>query len=307
MLRRIQNITICILVCVLITACRKDDTNSISMTYVTSPLNVPSIIEKENGLLSEITGCNINYVNLTSGPDQTQALASGDVHILNAVGISSVISAASNGADIKIISAYGRSPRAFKLFSGRNKIETAKDLEGKKIAGPKGSTLYELLLRYFERENISIEAVEFVALEIPEARAALESGAVDAALLAGPNAYQVEKEGYSVITTGEGLVDGLVVTATTEEFAEKYPCVIDHFRQMQTEVLEYVDENYDQTVRVVSRATDLSEEAVEEMMPLYDFSPGMTNHDKESVEKTYQFMKENNLINRELDIERLFL
>ncbi|MBQ1493176.1 MAG: ABC transporter substrate-binding protein, partial [Blautia sp.] len=56
--------------------------DSLTVTYVTSPLNVPSIVEKEKGIFSEKLGVPVEYAEITSGADQTQALASGDVQVL---------------------------------------------------------------------------------------------------------------------------------------------------------------------------------------------------------------------------------
>ena len=101
--------------------------DAVQATYVESPLNVPSIVEKEKGLLAESfaeEGIEFGYSNLTTGPEQTQALASGDIQFLNAVGATSVILSASNGADIKIMSMYSRSPEAFMLFTNLEGIES---------------------------------------------------------------------------------------------------------------------------------------------------------------------------------------
>ena len=51
-------------------------TDSLTATYVTSPLNIPSIIEKENGIFAKTLGIPVEYAEITSGADQTQALAS---------------------------------------------------------------------------------------------------------------------------------------------------------------------------------------------------------------------------------------
>ena len=87
---------------------------TIMVTYVKSPLNVPSIVEKDQKIFAnafEKLGYEVGYSDLTTGPEQTQALASGDIQFLYAVGATSVILAASNGLDIKIISTYSRSPK----------------------------------------------------------------------------------------------------------------------------------------------------------------------------------------------------
>ena len=115
---------------------------TLSVTYVKSPLNVPSIVEQDQEIFASVfgpMGYDVQYSDLTTGPEQTQALASGDIQFLNAVGATSVILSASNDADIKIMSIYSRSPKAFKLFAKDDSIKTAKDLKGKKVAGPKGN------------------------------------------------------------------------------------------------------------------------------------------------------------------------
>ena len=84
---------------------KEAELTDLTITHVTSPLNVPSIIQKTNNVFADEFKANgkdvtINYAEITSGADQTQALASGDVDVLYAVGGPSVISAAANGADI---------------------------------------------------------------------------------------------------------------------------------------------------------------------------------------------------------------
>ena len=125
-----------ILICSLaLTGCGKqNDLTGITVTYVTSPLNVPSIVEKNHGIFAEnmkkLGIETVQYSELTSGADQTQALASGDIQFLYCVGATSVILSAANGADIRIISMYSRSPEAFCLFSNDSSIDTPAALRG---------------------------------------------------------------------------------------------------------------------------------------------------------------------------------
>ena len=80
--------------------------DSLTFTYVTSPLNLPSIVEKEKGIFTKAfadDGIEVKYAEITSGADQTQALAAGDVQVLYAVGATSVILSAANDADIKVL------------------------------------------------------------------------------------------------------------------------------------------------------------------------------------------------------------
>lgn len=281
----------------------------VAVTYVKSPLNVPSIVEKEKGMLAEAYGSEVAvvYSDLTTGPEQTQALASGDIQFLNAVGATSVILSASNGADIKIISMYSRSPEAFKLFTNDSQITTAADLAGKKIAGPKGTILHELLIAYLGTAGLTQDDVEFLDMTIPNSQAALESGDVDCALLAGPAAYNQEKGGKMVLTTGQGLVDATICVATSQKFASEQPQAVATFLQTQQAVLEYMAANEEEVMEITAQEVELTTDAVREMYGQYDFDPTIKESDIQSMQQTEQFLYDNQMIENRVDIESLIL
>ncbi len=285
--------------------------NKIGVTYVKSPLNVPSIVEKEKGIFTkafEEYNLTVEYSNLTTGPEQTQALASGDIQFLYAVGATSVILSASNGADIKILNTYSRSPEAFRMFAGKDsKIESAADLKGKKIAGPKGTILHELMVAYLATAGLTEKDVEFVSMGIPDAQAALAGGTVDCALLAGPTAYNVAKDGFKIVTTGKGLVDATIVVATSQSFYDKNPLLVKRFLQAEEQIQSYMKENMEDVLKITAKETELSMDAVKEMYPMYDFKTEITDADIASMKKTEKFMKDNKMIENDVDIDQLIL
>lgn len=283
---------------------------TIMVTYVKSPLNVPSIVEKDQeifGSAFEKLGYEVGYSDLTTGPEQTQALASGDIQFLYAVGATSVILAASNGLDIKIISTYSRSPKAFKLFAGDESIKSPEDLRGKKVAGPKGTILHELLTAYLASAGMTENDIEFLSMGIPDSQAALLGGSVDAALLAGPVAYNMEKDGYPIVTDGEGLTEATIVVAVGGQYAKEHPEEVKTFLAAQKEVLDFIDAEEDAAMEAAAKETELTVEAVKEMYPMYDFDMTIKDSDIEAMKKTERFMKENQMIEQDVDIEELIL
>lgn len=282
----------------------------VTLTYVKAPLNVPSIVEKQQGLLAKAYkkyGVSVEYSNLTTGPEQTQALASGDVQFLYAVGVTSVVTAAASGADVKIISMYSRSPKAFEIFTKNKNIQSAADLKGKKIAGPKGTILHELLVAYLKTAGLTQSDVSFVSMDIPSSQAALESGSVDAALLAGANAYNEQKAGARVLATGQGLVDGTIAVATSQKFYHANKPLVDVFLKTQKETLEYIQNHHADAMDMTAQETGLSVDAVESVYPLYDFSPTIRDSDITSMKHTEAFLKSNEMIPKDVDIDSLIL
>lgn len=281
---------------------------TIAVTYVKSPLNVPSIVEKDRHIFAEEfgkLGYGVAYSDLTTGPEQTQALASGDIQFLYAVGATSVILAASNDADIKIISTYSRSPEAFKLFGKDDSIKSPEDLKGKKVAGPKGTILHELLVAYLAGAGMTEEDIEFMSMGIPDAQAALAGGSVDAALLAGPVAYNMEKDGFPVITNGTGLTEATIVVAASGDYIDSHPEEVKTFLEAQKRVLDVIEADTKAAMEATAKETELTIDAVNEMYPMYDFDMTIRDSDIEAMKKTVVFMKENGMIENDVDIEAL--
>lgn len=289
------------------TADAETSIDKLTVTYVTSPLNVPTIIEKDQGIFAKELGVPVEYAELTSGADQTQALASGDVQVLYAVGATSVILSAANGADIKVLNMYSRSPKAFCMYSKDESLTTPESLKGKTIAGPTGTNLHELLVSYLAQADMTLDDVNYVNMSIPDAKAGLDGGSVDVALLAGATAYNAEQQGYHLVADGEGLISALIAVATTQKFYDEHPDVIKKLNAAQEEIASYMADNQDAAMETVAAALDLDVDAVKEMYGFYDFSTEITDADKEGFQKTADFMYESGMIENELDVNTLFI
>ena len=287
----------------------EESLDKLTFTYVTSPLNVPSIIEKEKGIFAKTfadMGIEVDYAELTSGADQTQALASGDVQVLYAVGATSVILSAANDADIKVLNMYSRSPKAFCMYAQDESLTTPEALRGKTIAGPVGTNLHELLVSYLATADMTLEDVNYVNMSIPEAKAALDGGSIDVALVAGATAYTAKQQGYHLVADGEGLIDAIIAVAVTDEFYNAHPEIIEKLDEAQDEIADFMEENEEEALQIVADTLELDVAAVEEMVEFYDFSTELTDADKAGFQRTADFMFENGMIENKLDVNTLF-
>lgn len=290
---------------------KKETLEEVNVTYVTSPLNVPSIVEKNHQFFAEnmkSLGINtVNYSEITSGADQTQALASGAIQFLYAVGATSVILSAANGADIKIVSMYSRSPEAFCLFSNDEAINSPQDLKGKTIAGPQGTILHELLCAYLATADMTLADVNFVNTTIPDAMSALAGGSADCALLAGAAAYNTTKNGAHLVTNGKGLVEATICCAVTNKFYNEHKDVVDKLLEAQKQAVDFIKANQQTAFEEASKELDLDVKAVEEMFKFYDFDMTIRDSDIEAMKATMQFMLDSNMIENEVNIEDLII
>ena len=62
---------------------------------------------------------------------------------------------------------------------------------------------------------MTIDDVNYVNMSIPDAKAGLDGGSVDVALVAGATAYNAGKQGYHLVADGEGLIKAIIAVAVT--------------------------------------------------------------------------------------------
>lgn len=270
-----------------------ENPKTVRVTYVTAPFNVPSIVAREKGFIDEAFsphGIKVEYAEITSGAQQTQAIAAGEIDIASVLGGTSAILAKANGVDLKIVAAYARSPKAYYLMTRADGPKALEDLKGKKIAGPKGTVLNQLLVAALASQKLTLKDVEYINMDLPAARAALLSGQVDVATLAGANAVAVEKAGGKVLTSGEGYINPTTVIGVRTAFLDQYPHLVSAYLDAQKKALEFMAQNPEEALAIAAKDQKLSIEDARAQLPLYDFTPAMTEKDIANLTEDQAFM-----------------
>ncbi len=282
----------------------------LNVTYVKAPLNIPSIVDKANGTTVkafEKDGIAVKFADITSGAKQTEALASGSLDIASVLGGTSAILAASNGADIKIVGMYSRAPKAFNIMVKDDSIKTVADLKGKKVAGPKGTILHQILVAALAKENLKADAVEFVSLGIPAGVNALMKGEVDAALVAGPAVLKAQEAGARVLVNGDGLVNASIVMGVSGKILKEHPEVVKKYIDLQKENLAFMQKEQDKAFEMTAKETGLTPEQVKTMAPWYDFSVEVKPSDIKDLEETQEFLLAQGMQTKKIDIKSLLV
>jgi len=76
-----------------------------------------------------------------------------------------------------------------------------------------------------------------------------------------------------VVTTGEDLVSGLTLTATSQKLYKEHKDVIDTFLPSTKRNLEIFSFNTAEAIDITAKETGLTKDAVEGMYKLYNFEP----------------------------------
>ena len=238
----------------------------LAVTFVKAPLIVPSIVAKYNKTFeAAYPGVALTFPELTEGPKQTAALAAGEIGIASCLGSTSALLAASEGLDIRIVGVYSRAPKAFMIVVKDPAIKSVRDLKGKKVAGPKGTILHQLLAAALEKDGMSVKDVQFVQMDLPS----------------GANAT--------------------IVIATTEKFMKQYPKAVETFMAAHKKSIEWMKKNPQAAKEMTQKETGLPMAGVEAMYPWYDFDPRIRKADIEELVRTQQFMLDNGLQRKKID------
>ncbi|AWB35019.1 ABC transporter substrate-binding protein [Orrella marina] len=283
---------------------------TLDISYVRSPFNLQMIVMKEHGLLeSEMAKQNVDvkWHEITSGSQQAQALASGDLDIAGVMNTASVLMANAAGNPVQILAGVSRPTDTFAIVGAKGGPSTVAELKGKKVAGPKGTVLHQTLVAALVKEGMTINDVEFIQMGIPQAFAALQSGQIDAALLAAGAIMNAQREGAQTITTATGLTVPTLVMATSEGVAHKHPEWIDAVIRAHDMAARWISENKEQAIELGARQQGVS---LADANTLYDwahFTQRLDQSDIPNLQAEMSFMLDNDLMRKPVNIEAIIL
>jgi len=175
------------------------------------------VILKERGALDKrlkSQGYNVTWTEFPGGPQLLEALNVGAIDF-GSTGEAPPIFAQAAGAPLLYVGHEPPAPNGEALIVPKDsKITTVADLKGKRVALNKGSNVHYLLVRALEANGLSLSDIESVFLPPADARAAFESGKVDAWVIWDPflAAAQVAT-GARTLTDGIGA-DGIGADGT---------------------------------------------------------------------------------------------
>lgn len=283
---------------------------TISITYVKAPFNLQNIVMKERGMLEDAfkaDGVKINWRVINSGAVQGQAMASGDLDFSAVMNTASVLMAAGAGNPIGIATGVGHPEKVFAIIGKPGTNYSIRDLKGRKVVGPKGTVLHQLLVAALVKEGMSISDVDFVSMDPAKAMTAVVSGSADAGLVAAGLIIKANEAGAKTITTCEGLVTPNLVMAVRRAFAEQYPEAYEEVVATNRAALAWIREHKDEALAMGAKEQGIS---VENAAKLYDWSgfyDTLGESDVKGLEADQKFLVENGMMEKTVDVRSLLM
>lgn len=204
---------------------------SVSMGFIPVMNFAPVFVAYELGYFAE-RGLDVDLRQFAGGSEMIAQLATNELNTGIGGAGPGLFNGVNSGLPVKII-APGHSegnPVATPLVVAKAKCESGEitsvaDLKGKKVSiNAPGATEY-WLSQALAQGGLTIDDIELQTLAFPDAVVALESGAIDAAILGEPTATLAEQQGVGVRLTSDFDVQGITPTVVygNQDFLSENP------------------------------------------------------------------------------------
>lgn len=244
------------------------------------------IIGKQLGWFEKEMGVKINWKQFDSGRDVNTAIAAGSVD-MGLVGTSPAAAGISQGVPYEVIWIHDLEGENESLVVKKGRgIKTVKDLAGKKVAAPFGSTTHYSLLGAFKVFGVEPGKAKILDMQPPDMLAAWQRGDIDAGYVWEPTLKKMVDAGGEIILTSrtmarKGYLTG-DVAVVRKAFAEKYPALVVKYLRVQAKGVELWNKNPKESAAAVGKAFNIPADEAEREMKTLVWVPG-----KEQLTATY--------------------
>lgn len=188
-----------------------------------------SVVKAQGALETRLKplGYSVQWFEFPAGPQLLEALNANSIDF-GYTGAPPPVFAQAAGVRFVYVGAEPPSPHNEALFvKPDSPIRSVADLRGKKVALQKGSSANYLLLKALQKAGVRYDEIRPVYLPPADARAAFESGNVDAWAVWDPY-YASAQEALKVRTLSDytGLTAANNFYEATRDFAQRHPAIV---------------------------------------------------------------------------------
>ena len=245
-----------------------DSAGAVRIGYV--DLVNSQVITRTMGLHAKAMGMPVKYIKFESGGDLNRAIAADQIDF-GAVGNPPAALGITRGLGYKGIVSLDYLGGVEALVVRKDKgLDSLKDLVGKTVAVPFGSTSHYSLIAALNGAGVAPSSVKLLDMAPSDAMAAWTRGDIDAAYIWEPIlGHMVESGGKTLIDSGEMAKKGYPtwdVAVVTTAFAQKHPAAVTKFVQAECEGIAYWQSKPDDAAKMISKALSQPEAEVKRMM-----------------------------------------
>lgn len=246
----------------------EDKPASITIGYLN--LVNAQLISKHMGWHEKELGVPIKWVKFDSGGAVNTAIAGGSIDF-GGVGNPPAAVGVSKGLPYEGIFVLNMLGAVESLVARTDKnIKTVKDLVGKKVAVPFGSTTHYLLMAQLKREGVDPRKMAIIDMGPSDALAAWLRKDIDAAYVWEPTLGKIVKSGGTIILTSAQMAKAGYPTwdiaVVRKDFAKKYPELVSKFVKTEAKSVGFWNKDPKKSAEIIADELALPKDDVTRMM-----------------------------------------
>ena len=252
-------------------------------------------------------GVKVKYSLFLAGPPMIEALAGGRLDLVH-TGDMPPISGRAAGIDLKVVANAGLDPaHNAVLVAPDSAIKTPKDLKGKKIALPVGSSAHHFLYLLLAKNGLKPGDVHLVNLPGPDLVNALENKNVDAVAVWEPFTANIEFSGKGkVLADSTNVKRAVNVYLARNEFGKENPQLVERFLKATKRAIDFIKKNPKEAQQAIAAENKFPLPVVAKITKRYNWSLAITDKDVKALEQVKDFLRESKVLKKEFEITELF-
>lgn len=248
----------------------------------------------------------IKHIEFNDRATISQAFTSGDLQFLMSADIPAIMCRA-QGNDVRVVTVAGVVTFHW-LVPSNSPAKSIADLIGKKVAFLPGTSSHYGFLTVLKHSDLSTGALDVLHMTPTEAKAAFETGQLDAWIVWSPFLEQqlVNGKGRKLAGT-DYRVSGIGVAASS--FIESDPKQVEALVEVMARAKKWIGEHPQQASDIVAEATEQDRKVAQKALNSIDFSASMTDEVIAMWDEMAKFLAEQGKtrLDRAVDVREEFI
>jgi ABC-type nitrate/sulfonate/bicarbonate transport system substrate-binding protein len=242
------------------------------VTLATSknPWSALTIIAQKKGFFKE-EGVEVDLQYVQAAKLAMDALVSGSTQFSNVVETNLAFLGFTNNTDIEIIATHCESHDGAIIARTDAKIQSPKDLEGKKLGVLQGTTSQVFADRFIEKYKLDRSKIQIVNLTPVAIQSSILSKDIDAGSIWQPFVYNVKRQlgDGAVIFADDQVYVGYFNLAVQRDWARQHPQAVAAVLRAHLKAEEFARANREAAIELVAQEIGIEKEAVAQFWSQY--------------------------------------
>lgn len=263
----------------------------------------PAYVAEKKGFWKQ-AGVNVKVTYFNSGREALEALVSGSADLAS-VSETPPLRGYMHGHNIRIVTSISKNKEA-KMTVRNDRIHKPSDIIGARIGTIPGTNSDYYMYTWLKEHKIGINEVNIIKLDPKGLSQAFIQGEIDAMFAWEPHNYNAySKIPHLALSWATELYDGRQVVIMNKNYLDSNQLVAERLARALIHAEQFIEENPQESMKIVRESTGLSQSAVEALWPEYRYQVDIDKDLVAILEKESQWITLGKTSSSHLDLSQM--